>query len=172
MPQCEYTVTFSDFNHSLAAYRKVSRLAFISYLASVWIWPAVALCAGFFGIFLAQLSGESGSYLIVSGFGVALLLPLVYRLRMRYAFRQRNLLARSRPMIFEFDEDTTHFRVPGAIDITYPWGSFSHVVDGQEVVTLIIKGAMFHTIPKRAMPESQWAEVRRLVAAKVRTQGC
>lgn len=173
MRRAEYTFTFEDFLQAMKAYRRVSKRALIGYYFCVWLWPAVLLVFGALCFWLQLQQGRTlfgyffwlSSLCIGLGFG----LPARYRMGVRRAFNQRNVLAKGGPMFCEFDGATVRFIVPGGTEISYPWGTFTDYFENDRVAVLFVKDAAFHTIPKRAMDEAGWSEFRGYLNAHART---
>ena len=170
--RCEYIFTYRDFNESMKIYRHVSKRAAIGYLLYVWVLPLLALCMGL-GCLIAYVRQDAALFGAMFwsscvGFAVAWGLPVRHRLAMRRAFDQRNALAKNKPMFFEYDDAGTRFVVPNGTEITYPWSSFTNYKENDQVAVLFIQEAAFHTIPKRAMNEDGWIQLRSLIDQHVR----
>jgi hypothetical protein len=153
----------------MKAYRRISKRALVGYYLYVWLLPAICVAMGVVYL-VAYLRNDVelyGSMFWVAciGLGVAFGLPARYRLGVRRAFNQRNVLANGKPMYCEFDDSTVHFVVPGGTEIGYPWGTFTDYFENDKVAVLFVKDAAFHTIPKRAMDEDGWDEFRAQVRA-------
>jgi YcxB-like protein len=172
MTRCEYVFTYPDFLESMKAYHKISKRAAIGYWLYVWILPAVSLAVGLVCL-IAYFRQDEALYghlfwPACIGLAVAWALPMRYRIALRRGFKQRNALAKDRPMFCEFDESTVRFIVPDGTEVAYPWRSFTEYFENERVAVLFIQNAAFHTIPKRAMGEDGWVAFRQLVNQHVR----
>ena len=170
--RCEYIFSYQDFLESMKIYRQVSRRAAAAYWLYVWILPILGLSIGV-GSLIASLRQDGalfGSMFWLSciGLGLAWGLPVRHRIAMRRAFDQRNALAKSKPMFFEYDDEGTRFIVPNGTEIAYPWSSFTNYRENDQVAVLFIQDASFHTVTKRAMDESGWNQLRHLIDLHMR----
>lgn len=170
--RCEYIFSNNDFLESMKAYRKRAKGAAFVYYLDVWILPGLGILAA-----LVCLSAyvrreqdlfESTFWLACLGIVAAIGLPILYRLKLRQIYKQRTTLSKDKPIFFEFDEDSVRFTMPGRADVAYSWDSFTDYFENDLVAVLFVQKAAFHTIPKRAMNENGWAELRQLVKTKVR----
>jgi hypothetical protein len=164
--RCEYVVTYQDFVQSMKAYRKISTRAAIGYYLYVWGLPMVGLAIALICL-LAFLRHDKELYdslfwAACIGLGVAWGIPVRYRICLRRAYKQRNVLAQNMPMFCEFDDATVRFIVPAGTEISYPWESFTDYFEDDHVAVLFVQQAAFHTIPKRAMGEDGWVQFRQL----------
>ena len=173
MRRAEYSVQYEDFVEAIKAYRRISRRTQISYYFCIWLWPAVSLLVGVL-CFYTQMQ-EDGSlfgglfWLAAACFGLAFAVPARYRMSVRRAFKQRDVLAKGKPIFCEFDEAKIRFVIPGGAEVSYPWDVFTDYFENDTVGVLFIKDAAFHTIPKRAMDETGWSEFRTYVNSRARS---
>jgi hypothetical protein len=174
--RCDYTVTYKDFLESLKGYRRASRRAALGYSLYVFVVPLLCIPVGAFFIWKFVQAGSSdystsflaGVLLLGIGFGF----PARYRVGMKRAFQQRDVLLKGGTMQCEFDQQTIRFVVPAGPEISYPWESFSHYFENDEVAVVIVKESAFHTIPKRSMDEAGWSEFRRIVQTRPGIKSC
>lgn len=170
--RCEYIVTYQDFLQSMKAYRKISKGAATGYYFYVWVLPATGLAISMVCL-LAYVRQDKELYdslfwIACIGLGVALGLPARYRIALRRAFKQRNALAQNKSIFCEFDDTSVRFVIPEGTEVAYPWGSFTNYFENDQVAVLFIQEAAFHTIPKRAMSEDGWDQLRQLVDRHLR----
>jgi len=173
MRRAEYVVSYEDFLEAMKAYRRVSKRALIGYYICVWLWPALLLVCGVL-CFCSQMQQDGSLFgglfwLAVVCFGLGFALPARYRMGIRRAFNQRNVLVKNNPMFSEFDRSKIRFVVPGGAEISYPWDAFTDYFESDKVAVLFVKDAAFHTIPKRAMDEAGWSEFRGFVNSHARS---
>jgi hypothetical protein len=164
---CEYNVTYKDFLASMKSYRKVARGAALVYYIDVWILPFVGACMALF-VLITLLLGDkatANSLWWFAGLGAVLfvVLPGIYWLKLRQVYRQRIAISDRGFVIFSFDENEVRFVLPDRADVRYPWPVFTRFIETDQVGTLFLKKAAFHTIPKRAMKDVEWEEFRGLV---------
>ena len=170
---CEYTVTYEDFIHSIKAYRKVSGAALFVYYLRVWMFPVLATLSLLLTVYayfffrrqdtLATLIGATGGLLIL-----AALVPLSYRIELKRNYKLRTSLAVDAHISLDFNDKNIRFTIPNRTEVSYPWTSFTDYSEDSLVATLFVGKAAFHTIPKRAMDEGGWIELRRYVLPHVR----
>ncbi len=165
---CEYTVTYKDFKESIKAYRQISKAALIAYcfrnlLFSTLAFVEVVFCL--YAYFTHDQEFISG-WAFITGVTVvvAILLPIIHSLQLRRMFKLRTSLVDGKVSL-DFDEKAVRFTVPNRAEVSYPWTSFTAYREGPRTATLFIGKAAFHTIPKCAMDESGWSELRRCVIA-------
>jgi len=169
---CEYKVTYEDFIHSIKAYRKVSGAALFVYYLRVWMFPLLATLSLLFTIYgffffsqdtLATLVGANGGLLLL-----AILVPISYRIELKRNYKLRTSLAVDATVSLDFNDQTICFTIPSRTEVSYPWTSFTDYSEDSIVGTLFVGKAAFHTIPKRAMDEAGWSELRQYVLPHVR----
>jgi hypothetical protein len=168
---CVYSVTYDDFSDSIKSFRKLSKGAAFSFYFDNLIMPGVGICL-ILSWLVPYLRGDRGTadtviYFLFLG-PVLSIAPLIfYRLKMRQAFRTRSMLAEGSKVICDFDEMSLRFSIPGKVDVSYPWQSITAFAEEAQVGTVFIEKAAFHTIPKRAMSEADWAVFRCYVQRNV-----
>jgi hypothetical protein len=91
---------------------------------------------------------------------------LIYRLQLLQTYRQRVSVAKDKLIVCEFDEAAIRFIIPGTTEVTYTWNAFTSVFEKNGVLTLFIQKAAFHTIPKSALTDADFAELKRIVAIR------
>jgi len=165
---CEYVVTYRDFRESIRAYRQISKAALIAYffrnlLFSTLAFVEVVLCL--YAFFTHDQEFLSG-WAFITGVTVvvAILLPIIYSLQLRRMFKLRTSLVDGKVSL-DFDEATVRFTVPDRAQVVYPWTSFTAYREVPRTATLFVGKAAFHTIPKPAMDEKGWGELRGYVLA-------
>jgi len=84
------------------------------------------------------------------------------------AYRQRVSLANHAEIVLEFDDEQVRFTIPGKTEVKYSWSAFTSFAESKRTATLLVGRAAFHTVPKTAMSEESWAELRRLVGSNLK----
>jgi hypothetical protein len=159
----EYRVTFDDFKRSVRAWRRLSLWRRVVWLIQLWIAPPVLLAFSAIMLVIAlQEPNDPTPYYSLSGICGALailevVLPLV---RLRHAYKQRVVMTKGQPIFVELLDDGIRFTVPDGANLVYKWSAFTWLHEDDKTVTLFVTKAVFHTIPKSAMPEECWERVR------------
>ena len=99
-------------------------------------------------------------YLAFLGPLAIVLPPIFYRTKLKQAWRQRSALSEDKKVVLHFDNSHVRFVLPEMADVSYSWTSFTAYSERKHVLTLFIKKAAFHTIPRSAMDEAGWATFR------------
>jgi YcxB-like protein len=164
---CEYSVTYKDFLASMKGYRKLARFSAFVYYLDVWILPGLGAAVALYTL-AAYLLGNRNTfddffYLACMGLVATIVLPLAYWAKMRYAYRQRTALSTGGAILLDFDESSVRFTIPSKLEVVYTWDAFTAFFEDDQVATLYVQKASFHTIPKRAMDEEGWIVFRTLV---------
>lgn len=169
---CEYNVTYKDFIESMKGYRKVSMGAAYAYYLDNWAVPVIGLAMLL--VFLTLLLRGNGeavdtwAFLPILGIAAMIGPPIFYRVKLRQAYRQRASVVKDERVAFDFDENSVRFTIAHKAEVSYAWESFTDYKETDQVATLFVKKAIFHTIPKRAMDDTTLGALRALVRQHVR----
>ncbi len=168
--RCEYTVTYEDFRQSMIGYRRISKQTAFGYWLYVWALPAIGLVAGVtcLALYFLRHHDDLGPLIWCGalGLGIAWGFPARYQLGLRRAFRQRNALVKSRPMLLDFDQNGIRFIVPEGTEISYPWTSFTHYFENGRVLVLFVQDAAFHTISTAGLGSDSLTELRSYISSR------
>jgi hypothetical protein len=163
----EYTVTLSDFEHSLRAWRQLSLWRRVKIVFYYVIFPLMlVVTSGAEFLVGKQSSSDRFIFYILAAACLALatFIPILYWLRVRSAYKQRLAMTKGKPLFVEYDSEGIRLIVTEGADVRYKWSAFTGVTDDESVATFFVTDAAFHTIPKRAMPEESWSEVYAYLA--------
>ena len=165
---CEYVVSYRDFSESIKAYRQVSKAALIAYIFRIWLIPCAAAIGAALCLF-AYLKNDQ-QFLSTWAFFTEILVilaitaPIIRAIKLRRMFKLRTSLVDGEVSL-DFDSEKVYFTVPGRAQVSYPWTSFTAYREGSRTATLFVGKAAFHTIPKSAMNEEGWNEIRSYIHA-------
>jgi hypothetical protein len=136
----------------------------------MWILPIVVVCANCWSVWL-WIWRQSNVLLVVYGVTIALtwlclVLILKYRkgIRNRYQELYGGGATPVRVRLLVDDAQVTLW--PAALpELRCLWSEVESLLEDEHGGALV-RGTMLLTIPRRALAEEQWAELRRLAAAK------
>lgn len=168
----EYTVTYKDFLISMEAYRKRAKAAAWVYYLDVWVLPAVGLCTVLF--FLRAYLQHDEIWInaletpALVGIIAVFSLPMAYHLRMTRAYKERTVLSQHGAVAVDCDEQSIKFTVDDKAEVSYSWDVFTDYSNERGVITLFVKKAIFHTIPRAMLDTDAWEEFEKLVDTHIR----
>jgi len=159
----EYKVAFDDFKRSVRAWQRLSGWRRIVWILQVWIAPPVFLVfSGIMLVIALQEPNDPSVYYTLAAVCllIAILEIVLPRIRVWQAHKQRVIMTKGQPIFVELLDDGIRFTVPDGADVTYKWTAFTGLHEDVKTATLFVTNAVFHTIPKTAMPEDCWKIVR------------
>lgn len=168
----EYAVTYQDFLVSMKAYRQRAQAAAWVYYLDLWIVPAIGFCTVlvFLRVYFQHddswISALKGPALVA--IVAVLAVPWAYHLRMKRAYKQRTVLSKDGAVALDCDEQSIKFIVDDKAELSYSWEAFTDYSNERGVITLFVKKAIFHTIPRGMIDSDAWTEFERLVKTHVR----
>ncbi len=166
-----YNLTYKDYLDAQKLYRRHSWKAAMSYYAFIWALPTSGLLVGlplvahiFFDyhpLWLRSIAPLSGI-----GLWFALYIPLMRIYSVRKCWK-RLLPEKSAKSIkseiaveFEMTPEQVISTIPGKSEGRFFWPSIVDYAEDKELALLFIKKKLFLFIPRRAMDEAGWSEVR------------
>jgi hypothetical protein len=148
----------------------------VTYYAWVWGLPVAGVAT-----VLAWVATLLGSQLVwvktmaaLSGFGIWFLavIPLSRMLTMRRAWKRllppRTRKARKAMVAveLEFDETQVISRLPGRNEGRFFWPAIVDYAEDEKLALIFVAPKRFLFVPRRAMPDEAWVQLRGYVAAR------
>ena len=166
-----YVVTYKDFLVSFREYRRRSRWTSFVYYLDAWVLPCAGILVVVTYLFGLMTKNRDITYaldwLAVVGLIAAIVLPTLYRLRLRKTYQQRIALTESGRVQAQVGQTGIRFVIQNKVDVRYEWNAFSDFREAKGVLTLFVEKAAFHTISKHDVTEADWNSLLSLVSLHV-----
>jgi YcxB-like protein len=170
MIETEYSITYADYKAAQWLYLWKRPWKMILYWTSHLGWAALAAClVGWF--FASRKVPEAGLKLWLdcgTAFFVAFFVNQGIRamqLRRCYGDSYSNTSRRTVRLIANDKE--LRVAVPGRSESRLQWNAIDDVAEDSEVRLLFVGKTRFMIVPRRALNETQWAELRALITTKL-----
>jgi hypothetical protein len=175
----EYVLKYQDFKDSQKLYLRHRRGAAVFYYLWVWILPIAGLLAtipfiygllGFRSDWMAPFAGFAAG-----GLWFALFIPLMQFYGKRRCWKQlipANTPGKPMkigiPVTLDFNDEQLISTIPGRSEGRFFWSAILDFAEDEKVALLFIQKKKFLFVPKTALPETGWAELRAHVQSKVK----
>ena len=174
-----YVLTYQDFKNAQKLYRKHRDLAALSYYFWIWCLPIIGLFVAIPGILSMSDVGpywfKSFEAFVFLGLWVGLFIPIWRIFCMRRLWKRLvppnikgSKMKAEIPVVLEFNDEQVINGIPGRSEGRFFWTAIPDFAEDDELALIFIQKKNFLFIPKRALPETAWAELRRLVATNVK----
>ena len=170
MIETEYTIDYEDYKAAQRLYLRHRRWAMVVYLLFQWVLPAIAV--GFVGwtLFL-WLSTDYRDLPFVGGITAGLLwMSFIFLLNRKLTIRRgyRNLFPKGVTPITRLTADEAQLisAIPGRSEGRFFWAAIEDYAEDDRMALLFIRRKLFLMVPRRALNEAQWGELRALVTRK------
>lgn len=177
----EYMLTYASYKYAQVLYRRHRRLAALSYYVWIWVVPVagfivgVPLIASIFGVRTDLL--RKWEYVSGLGLWLAISIPAMRVYSVRRGWKRilpdgagrsiRTELA----VALEFNEEQVISVIPGRSEGRFFWKAIVDFLEDERVALLFVGKKVFLFLPKEALPEVAWSEIRSLVASHVSQRG-
>lgn len=171
MTETEYTLSLADFKAAQRLRIGASLSTMVRYYAVVWGFPAIVT-----GIDLRFLWQVSQKRLHFPGadlaFGAMFLCITLFVLRLATRFRtiphKMSKAVAGKTIRFHFDEETFGAGIPGETEVKSHWNVIKGYQEDEKVALLLLGEEKLFTLPRRALSEAQWVQLRAVIAGKLR----
>jgi hypothetical protein len=171
MTETEYTLSLADFKAAQRLRIGANLSTMVRYYLVVWAFPAIVI-----GIdlgFLWQASQHQphfrGTDLAI---GMMFLCITIFILRFATRFRtmphKMSKAVAGKTIRFHFDEETFGAGIPGETEVKSHWNVVKGYQEDEKVALLLLGEEKLFTLPRRALNEAQWVQLRAVIAAKLR----
>ena len=171
MIETEYTITYADYKAANRLYLLHRPRTMIGYLLLTWVLPTIAFCLLGWALWL-QAHGEvsvpfatSGS--MVSYVVLALFLPLIRWRGLRLGYQGMLPKGGQKIVRLTANEEQVIFAVPGRAEGRYFWKAIEDHAEDKNSLILIVSRTRYRIVPRHALNEAQWVQMRTLIATKV-----
>ena len=166
----DYTLTYRDYLEAQRLYRRHRTGVGVGYYFVVWLLPIVGLfcgiplVVGLFGYQPAWLEGLSE--FSGPGLWLAVFFPLWWMYKLRNGWKR--LLPDSSPRStrttipvgLEMTPDQLISSLPGRSEARFLWPALVDFVEDEKVALVFIKKKFFLFVPRDAMDEAGWTQLR------------
>ncbi|HEY3990001.1 MAG TPA: YcxB family protein [Acidobacteriaceae bacterium] len=170
MIEAEYVLQFDDYRAAHRLLLLERPLAMFWYLFVMWILPIAVVCANCWSLWL-WIGNRSDILPTVYGITIAatwvcLILILMYRRRLRRRYREMGGGAMAQRVRLSVDNEQVAVSNSAKSETRHPWSAIEKYAE-DEHGGVLVAGKQLLAIPRRALTEAQWVELRALAAAKV-----
>jgi uncharacterized membrane protein YhiD involved in acid resistance len=175
----DYTTTFEDYRAAQALYLRSRRWPGLRYKLWMYGLPTAAIvltsCA-LWELYRGQPSSVAGFggaavYAIIMTIVVVFLRP--WNLKRLYKKQRKTAGVEALNAVrFSFDESLVRSGYPGRSEGQFSWDAIGDYAEDKEIFLIFISKKMFLYIPKRAMADEQWNELRDMLQAKGKEYAC
>ena len=170
-PVYQYVLRKTDFLDAQRLYRKHSLRAALSHYLWIWAVPISGLC-----VVLATLAAvitpredlirELGPAAAV-GAWFALFIPTMRWWQIRKLWKASlDAGADGKPVTLQFDNEQLISAIPGKSEGRFFWTALVDYAEDDRLAMLFIRKKHFLYVPKYALPETAWAQIRELAATR------
>jgi YcxB-like protein len=167
-----YELTYRDFIDAQRLHRKQRTFAQVSFIFWIFVMPAISFGMVIW-VFWIYISGERALFFqllpIAAWLGAVSIIVLgmrPYTLRKIYRRSLPEGVKGAIPVNFSFGEEGVLSAIPGRSEGKFFWNSIVNYAENDKLALLYVKKKLFLYIPKRAMPEDEWQQLRAYVHAK------
>ena len=172
----EYVLTFQDYRNAQRLYLRHRKMAAIYFYFWIWVLPISGLLVGIL-FAIAMLSGRTegmAAYagLAAGGVWLACFIPTMQWYGRRKIWKQLippEIETRSAKtaisVSLEFNESQLISTIPGRSEGRFFWPAILDFAENDQVAILFIHKKQFLFVPKRALPEFAWADLRKHLAS-------
>ena len=175
-PIYHYVLRKEDFLDAQKLYRKHHLRAALSYYFWIWTIPIAGFC-----LVLALLAAviNRREDLIrqlapAAAFGawIAIFVPAMRWWQVRKLWKASlDTGAAGKPVTLQFDGEQLISAIPGKSEGRFFWTALVDFAEDERLVLLFIRKKNFLYIPKYALPEPAFAQIRELATARSRIRG-
>jgi uncharacterized membrane protein len=171
MIETEYTITYADYKAANRLYLLHRPRTMIGYLLLTWVLPTIAFCLLAWALWLQRHGDASVPFAtpgsMVSYAVLVLFLPLSRWRVLRLGYR--GLLPKGGQKIVRLtaNEEQVVFTVPGRAEGRYFWKAIEDHAEDKNSLILIVSRTRYLIVPRHALNEAQWVQIRALIAMKV-----
>ncbi|HEX4320135.1 MAG TPA: YcxB family protein [Acidobacteriaceae bacterium] len=171
MIEAEYTISYADYKAANRLYLWQGPRTRIGYTLSMFVFPVIGLSFSAWGLWL-RISGNPGfldasltNLLLFALFAICF--PLIRWRLLRVGFRGLLPKGSGNTVRLRADDEQVIFSVPGSAEGRYFWNAFVNFAENEKVLILIVSRTRYLLVPRHALTETQWTELRALAAAKL-----
>jgi drug/metabolite transporter superfamily protein YnfA len=174
MIETDYAIQFDDYKAAHRLWLLDRPGAMLWHLFVMWILPGVVVCANCWSLWL-WIRQRNDVLPTMYGFTIALtwlclILILTYRRRLRRRYKEATGGAAAQRVRLVVDNAHVSVSHGGRAETRFSWNAIEKFLE-DERGSVLVAGKMWVVIPRRALNEAQWAELRGMAAAKVARAG-
>jgi hypothetical protein len=171
MIEADYAIQFDDYKAAHRLWLLERPGAMLWHLAVMWILPGVVVCANCWSLWL-WIRQRSDILPTVYGITIAvtwlcLILILTYRRRLRRRYKEATGGAAAQRVRLLVDNAHVAVSYAGRTETRFSWSAIGNFLE-DEHGGVLVAGKMWVVIPRRALKEPQWAELREMAAKAAR----
>jgi YcxB-like protein len=173
----EYKLTYQNYKDSQRLYRRHRWQAALSYYFWIWLVPVLGsilalpllanLLFDFHPDWLRSIVGFSGV-----GLWFAVFIPLMRFYTIRRCWKRllpenvRKSIRTDIPVEIEWNNEQLISCLPGRSEGRFFWSAICDFAENEKLALIFVKKKQFIFVPKSALPESAWADLRSRLANK------
>ena len=166
-PVYQYVLRKEDFLDAQRLYRKHNRRAALSYYLWIWIVPVLGLCLvlAYSAAVITRRADLMQQLMPAAAAGAwfAIFVPIMRWWQIRKLWKASlDPVADGKPVTLQFDNEQLISAIPGKSEGRFFWTALVDYAEDDRLTMLFIRKKRFLYIPKHALPESAWAQIREL----------
>jgi len=170
-PVYEYVLRKPDFVAAQHLYLRHNRRAAFSYYFWIWLVPILGFVVALIALTAHVLGQEALAYqlrpLAAVGLWFAIFIPVMRWWQIRKLWKASSeTLDGGKPVSLQFDDTILVSAIPGKSEGRFYWNSLLDYAEDERIAMLFIRKKLFLYIPKAALPEEAWAQIRSLAPRK------
>ena len=167
MIETEYAIELADYKAAQRLYLKHRPWSMVLYVLLQWVLPGVAVCFVAWSFWL-WVTLQFHTLAIVGGVTAGLLwMSIVFLVSRWWSLRRgyRNICPKgiARRTRLTVDEQLVISGIPGESEGRFYWKAIHDYAENEELALLFVRKKLFLMVPRRALDEAQWAQLRTLV---------
>jgi len=166
----EYALSYKDYLDAQRLFRKHRWKAAVSYYGFIWVLPILGALAAV--PWIAQLLGVDADWVYrwrgFAGLGLwfAIAIPLIRIYSLRRCWRRllpdsiKKSMRSEIPVELEINDEQLISILPGRSEGRFFWSALVDFAEDERLALVFIKRRMFLFIPRRAMDDAGWIQLR------------
>ena len=170
-PVYQYVLQKQDFINAQQLYLRHNRGAALSYYFWIWLVPILGVVIFLITVTAYFLQNNVLFHQLVpmagAGIWLAIFIPLMRWLNIRKLWKASvETIDGGKPVSLQFDDEQIVSAIPGKSEGRFYWNAILDFAENDQIAMLFIRKKHFLYIPKNALPEEAWAQIRALAPRK------
>jgi hypothetical protein len=170
-PVYQYVLQKQDFINAQHLYLRHNRRAALSYYFWIWLVPILGVVIFLIAATAYLLHQEVLFHQIapLAGMGIwfAIFIPLMRWFNIRKLWKASvETIDGGKPVSLQFDNEQISSSIPGKSEGRFYWNAILDFAEDDRVAMIFVRAKNFLYIPKNALPEEAWTQIRALAPRK------
>lgn len=170
-PVYQYVLQKKDFLNAQHLCLRHNRRASLSYYFWIWLVPILGVVSLLITVTAHFLGQEALFRMLVPvaamGTWFAIFLPAMRWWSIRKGWKSSaETIDGGKPVSLQFNDEQVISSIPGKSEGRFFWNAILDFAEDERIALLFIRKKQFLYIPKTALPEEAWAQIRALAPRK------